>query len=107
MTDQNQDFYAGVLDQWRLPVPSEQSGDRAAVLQALRERVLYLLAHDQHKLNAALYILDVSEARHIAAMKGATLEDRAEALAEAILDRETEKIQTRKKYGKGKQELID
>lgn len=72
--------------------------NRQLLLEALSERILYLLQYRPQKLLSALYILDVSETTYNQAMEQDTMEDRAWALAEAIYDRETEKIKMRRKY---------
>jgi hypothetical protein len=72
--------------------------NRQLLLEALSERIRYLLTYRPQKLLSALYILDVGEATYNRAMEQDTMEDRAWALAEAIYDRETEKIKLRQKY---------
>ena len=59
-----------------------------------------LRCHRHQKLLNALYILDVGEAAYNRAMEQDTMQDRAWALAEAIYDRETEKIKMRQKYSR-------
>lgn len=70
------------------------------LLEALEERIIYLLKHKLEKLLTALYLLDISEQVHQEAMRAPTLEEKARHLAEAILARESEKIVTRRKYAK-------
>jgi hypothetical protein len=74
--------------------------NRQLLLEALSERILYLLQYKPEKLLSALYILDLGEAAYNQAMEQDTMQDRAWALAEAIYDRETEKIRLRLKYSK-------
>lgn len=75
--------------------------NRQLLLEALSERILYLLQYKPQKLLSALYILDVGESTYNRAMDQDTMTDRAWALAEAIYDRETEKIEMRRKYAGG------
>lgn len=82
-------------------------GDYAYLLEVLTDRVSHLLAHRHQKLMASLYILDVSERRYNEAMSGKTHADRAAALARVILERETEKIASRRKYAKPMHEGLD
>jgi len=91
-----------LVEQWQMaPLGlSPYDLNRQLLLEALSERVLYLLRHRPQKLLSALYILDVGEAAYNRAMEQDTMQDRAWALAVAIYDRETEKIVTRRKYGK-------
>ncbi len=74
------------------------SSDYELLLDVLTERVSHLMMHRNQKLMASLHILDISERRYKAAMSAPTHADRAAALARAILERETEKIASRRKY---------
>jgi hypothetical protein len=81
--------------------------NRQMLLEALEERITYLLKHNPEKLLTALYLLDVSEKRHREAMAEPTTQTKARALAELILLRESEKIETRKKYAAQMREAIE
>ena len=89
-----------LVDQWQMaPLGlSPYDLNRQILLEALAERILYLLQYKPQKLLSALYILDVGEGAYNQAMEQDTMQDRAWALAVAIYDRETEKIRTRQKY---------
>jgi hypothetical protein len=91
-----------VARQWQVELPgdAQQDGAWEMLLDALAERIQILLDKDQAKLMRALYVLDVSEKRYKAAM-AVPKEKVARALAQAVLDRETEKIASRKKYARG------
>src|SRR5690606_7831532 len=69
-----------------------------SVRDSLVDRVRFLLKHDFEKLTSALYILDVPEARFNEAMSADGLEAKARALADAIWERELEKLHTRRRY---------
>ena len=75
-----------------------EPSDYDLLLEVLTDRVGNLLAHRHQKLMASLYILDISEQRYNDAMNAPTHLKRAERLARAILERETEKIASRRKY---------
>lgn len=79
-------------------VHAQAHGDYAYLLDELTERVSHLMLHRNQKLMASLYILDISERRYNAAMEAPNHAARARALAQAILERETEKIASRRKY---------
>ena len=85
---------------WEMDPPAVQEGPSAyaVLLEELAERVSFLLLHRHQKLMASLYILDISERRYRAAMAAETHAERAHELALAILERETEKIASRRKY---------
>ncbi len=91
---------AALVEQWKIaPLGlSPYDLNRQLLLEALFERILYLLVYRPQKLLSALYILDVGEDSYTQAMDQDTMEDRAWALAVAIYDRESEKIRLRKKY---------
>ena len=87
-----------IADAWELSQGSAGASAWEAVLEELQERVMHLLRYNPRKLMSALYILDDSERRYLAALDQPTMEDRALDLARAILERETEKIETRRRY---------
>jgi tRNA A37 N6-isopentenylltransferase MiaA len=87
---------AVIGQQWQLSLPEE--GNQDLLLEALAERIESLLETDKPKLMRALYILDVTEKRYKAAIARPTVSEAALALAQAVLDRETEKIASRRKY---------
>lgn len=91
-----------LVEEWRIEPRGVSPYDlnRQMLLEALSERILHLLRYRHEKLLSALYILDVGEAVYQRAMEQDTMEDRAWALAEAVYDRETEKIRMREKYGR-------
>lgn len=88
------------LDQgWGVSLDRVEVPDRHNLLKALAERVAHLLSHDFNGFLTAMYLLDVSEDR----VKAAHTEDLAETsnnLAEVILTREIEKMESRKKYAR-------
>jgi len=95
-----------LIDHWEVaPLGvSPYNLNRQLLLEALSERVLYLLTYKPQKLLSALYILDIGESAYNQAMEQDTMTDRAWALAEAIYDRESEKIELRRKYSKPSQD---
>lgn len=93
-----------LVAQWGI-VAASGPDDWEVLLEALTQRVGHLLLHNPNKLLTALYILDISEKRYLQALDQPTHLDRAHDLARAILERETEKIRTRQRYGKPPDEL--
>ena len=85
-----------LVESWNVRPDAESDWD--VLLAALAERILGLLRDNPDKLFSALYILDISECVSREAMTAPTIQDKAAALAKAILDRETEKIATRRRY---------
>lgn len=64
----------------------------------LTARVEFMLRHDYERLLSLLYLLDVREGDLRTALETSGEAAKAEALAQLILDRETEKIESRKTY---------
>ena len=93
---------AALVAQWQMAPLGVSPYDlnRQLILEALSERILYLLQYRPQKLLSALYILDVGEEAYNQAMEQDTMKDRAWALAVSIYDRETEKIRLRDKYSR-------
>lgn len=81
--------------------------NRQLLLEALSERILDLLRNRPEKLLSALYILDIGEMTYREAMEQDTMQDRAWALAVAVYDRETEKIQMRERYANEYPKTVD
>lgn len=89
-----------LAQEWQLALPSPDRTVYDEVLDALRGRVRHLLQHNRDRLMAALYILDVSEDRFHAATGKKSLDDAADALARVILEREMERVRTRRRYAR-------
>ena len=108
---QQQDLFdtqRALTKRWEIVPVSDQPEDLnwELLLEALEERITYLFEHNLEKLLSSLYLLDISEQRSEQAMSQPTLKAKARALAEAILDRESEKILTRKKYAGKRRDLL-
>lgn len=74
--------------------------DWETVRAALEERILELLRKNPRKLATTMYLLDIQERRFAEAMDQPTMEDRAYTLSCVVMERESEKIRTRWKYGR-------
>ncbi len=91
-----------VAQAWNLPTaPGGDLQDRAAILKALAHRVRHMLDHDFDRLLSAMYLLDVSEENFQNALTGGDSKAASETLAEIILKRETEKMESRERYARG------
>ena len=104
-----QETRAVLVSSWQVQ-PSEVRPEDMT-WQLLREelagRILHLLKYNPNKLLTALYVLDISERRYTQAMEQPTMEDRAWDLAQAILERESQKIESRKRYAQPPREEIE
>lgn len=68
------------------------------LLAVLRERITELLREDMQTLLTAMYRLDIPERKFEQAMALSNTDAIAEALARIVLDREVQRLQTRKQY---------
>ena len=59
-----------------------------------------LLIHNFEKLTNMIYRHDVSESKFNEALQGETIKEQAEMLAELVIEREMQKVETRKAYRK-------
>lgn len=85
-----------LVQAWSLPEDVVASRDR--LLAALAERVSGLLDKDMQRLSTAMYTLDIDEAQFQDAMNLRGMDTKATAVAELILERELQKIETRRRY---------
>lgn len=89
-------LYDSLTREW--PLAPLQTDSEQAILDALSTAINELILHDQHRLMAILYRIDVSEARirqWLGQYKGV---DASRIIAQLILDREKEKIRTREEW---------
>lgn len=89
-----------LTEQWSVAPPTVADAELnwELLLDALAERIEVLLEDHPRKLLTALYVLDISERRFKEDMTAPTPRARARALAQTILERETQKILTRRQY---------
>lgn len=71
--------------------------DREQLLQALTERIAYMLDHDFELLMHIFYRLDLNEQKVSEALTGGS-DAPAFQLASLVIERELQKIETRKRY---------
>jgi hypothetical protein len=81
---------------WGLQPPTDLDWEalRAALYQQLRT----MLSDDFERLVQAMYRLDVAESKFQAALSLPTLDERAAALANIVLARELQRVETWRKY---------
>lgn len=74
------------------------------LVEVLANRIAEMLDHEPDLLMSTLYRLDVFESKILAVFDNPAIPN-AQGLALLILDRQKEKLETRKKYGGGSEEL--
>ena len=95
------------MDENKLPAFSnllpeiENILDEKALLELFTRRVEEMMDNDLDLLLSSLYRLDVEEHKIQAALRSSTTPP-AEGIASLIIERQKEKIATRKKYSSGK-----
>ncbi len=102
--------YSKMKEKEKLPDPIakilpdvESILDEAALLELFTKRVEEMMRDDLGLLLSSLYRLDVEEHKIQTALKSSTV-PAAEGIAYLIIERQKEKIETRKKYSTGKQD---
>ena len=94
--DDMEDLHRALVQSWQIePVAGLTSH---AFLDALADRVAMMLKHNLDRLVAAMYTLDVDETRFSAALALPGNSATARAVAELILEREIEKMISRRNY---------
>lgn len=76
--------------------------DRSTLEERLSMFIKDLLEHDFTKLTNMIYRHDVNEAKFNLALGQPSLPLQARAIAQLVIERELQKIETRKKYSKNK-----
>lgn len=77
--------------------PTTTSVDQQQLLESLTERIAYMLDHDFEFLMQIFYRLDLNEQKVSAALTGGG-DAPAAGLATLVIERELQKIETRKRY---------
>jgi hypothetical protein len=97
-SNETEELRVALVSACGLAPTSTTPADAETLLHELARRVDYLLRHDADKLMYYLYSLDVSEDEVAKAFAADTAEEPAQTIARAILDREAQRLRTRKMY---------
>ncbi len=92
------DLHRALVQSWQIEASTGLTSH--ALLDALTDRVAMLLKHNLDRLAAAMYTLDVDETRFNAALTLPDNSETARAVAELILEREIQKMASRRAYRK-------
>jgi hypothetical protein len=90
--------HRALVQQWGIWPLGPSRLAREALIEELGRRVDFLLRHDLERLMTSMYLLDVPEEKFAEAVRRPAHEGPARILAEIILEREVEKMQTRQQY---------
>lgn len=94
------DIHHYLSQDWGIEALKRETPDWESLLEALTRRVDYLLAHDYERLLHGMYLIDVSEERFDQALDPAGVEIPPRAVAKLILERELEKLESRRRYSR-------
>jgi hypothetical protein len=87
------------IDETLLPAALPEDDQFKALRQLLVQRIEELAEKDMEKLLWALYRIDVSEKKLTETLKTTPPEHFATTIADMIIERQMQKIQTRKQFG--------
>lgn len=93
-----QDIHQALVQQWGIWPLGEKCIAWDALVQELGRRVEFLLKHDFERLMSCMYMVDISEQRFSEAIKLPEEDKPARVIAELILEREVQKMESRKRY---------
>ena len=97
-TSKLQDIHSALVQHWSIQPVEEERMDREALLDELSRRVEFLLKHNYERLLSSMYMIDVPEEQFAEAIKRPPEEQPARAVAELILAREMQKVESRRRY---------
>jgi len=92
------DIHQALVQQWGIWPVGEKRIAWDALVQELGRRVEFLLKHDFERLMSCMYMVDISEQRFSEAIKLPEEDKPARVIAELILEREVQKMESRKRY---------
>ena len=91
-------LHHGLAQTWNFAPAPSRNLTKTELVDLLQRKVEFLLKHDYERLLSSLYILDIAETELAEATAQKSTCETARLLAEAILEREIEKMESRKKF---------
>lgn len=96
------DTALAIFDNFEIDGPAEklpQESDPWGVLRSiLAEKIRYWVEKDPERLKYVLYRIDVNEQKVLEVLANSELTDAIDHIAQMIIERQLEKVETRKKY---------
>jgi hypothetical protein len=96
MADTHDSLQKEIVQRWN--IPTDTGLMHHELLEALAKQVSRLIDSDINRLMTAMYTLDIDELRFADAMRLPGKDMVARAVAELILEREIQKMETRRQY---------
>ncbi len=92
------DIHQALVQQWGITPLGEERIAWEALMKELSRRIDFMLKHDFERLMSSMYMIDVPEQSFSEAVKLPEQDNAARAIAELIIEREAQKMESRKRY---------
>ncbi len=96
-----------IAGEFELPVSGEEMPGEEELLRVLSERIAWLLEHNMEYLLSLLYRNDVAEEKIHRALSPSEPTPANEALARLVLERQKERLATRRRFGRQNHPDVD
>lgn len=92
------DVHQALVQQWGISPLGEERIAWEALMKELSRRIGFLLKHDFERLMSCMYMIDVPEQSFSEAVNLPEKDGPARAIAELIIEREVQKMESRKRH---------
>lgn len=96
-----------IISEFELESPSAGPASEEALFELLCDRISYLIEHNMEYLMSLLYRNDVLEHKIHDALSPGNPEPANVALAKLVMERQHQRLETKKKYGSQRSEEVD
>lgn len=103
MSNEPHHIISTIAGDWNIQLPIQQN----EWIKALEERINYLLVHDFDKLISLLYRIDVNEKKLKEQLQANNTEDAGKIIAALVIERQLQKIKSRKEFTAGNNDIPD
>ncbi|MBI1224413.1 MAG: hypothetical protein GC192_04170 [Bacteroidetes bacterium] len=96
-----------IISEFELESLTSESASEEAIFEMLCDRISYLIEHNMEYLMSLLYRNDVLEHKIHDALSPGNPEPANVALANLVMERQRQRMETKKKYGSQRSEEVD
>lgn len=96
-----------ILSEFELVLPESETPSEEAIFQTLCDRIAWLIEHNMEYLLSLLYRNDVLEHKILDALSPGNPEPANVALAKLVLERQAQRLATKKQYGSQRTNEVD
>ena len=96
-----------ILRDFEIEIPSDEQPTEAELFQYLCDRIAWMIEHNMEYLLSLLYRNDVKEEKIHFALSPFEKDPANVALAKLVIERQKERVETKKKYGEQDKGEID